>query len=66
MAYPQVGSKKQRTCATCQYWSGKGQARAENANFFKISSDATGTCNETGFQRKWYQSCGDHEFRNDF
>ncbi len=66
MGYPQTGCKKNRTCATCQFWSGKGQARVDSVNFFKISSDASGKCNITGFTKKWNQCCSDHEFRNDF
>lgn len=61
-----VCNKRDHSCATCQYWSGKNQVRVTGVNFFKISRDAVGICNLTGFTRKYNLSCGKHEKRNDF
>lgn len=61
-----LGNKRDHVCATCQYWSGKGQATVKNTNFYEIRRDAVGVCNLTGFTRKYNLSCGKHEKRNDF
>ena len=47
-----LGNKHDRSCATCQFWSGKNQVCVTGANFFKITRDATGVCNLTGLWQK--------------
>ncbi len=60
------GNKNAHNCYTCQYWSGKGYVRVCDASHVEVRRDATGTCNLTGFTKKYWQSCGDHEKRHDF
>ena len=60
------GNKSARNCYTCQYWSGKCYVRVYSASMVEVDRNATGTCNLTGFTKKYRQSCGDHEKRHDF
>lgn len=59
------GTKTARNCYTCQYWKGYS-VKVVSPNFVEYDQSEQATCNKTGFNKKAWMSCNQHEKRWDF
>lgn len=59
------GNKKSPNCYTCRYWTGC-KVKVRDKNFVEFDQSEEATCNLTGFKKKAWMHCSDHEKRWDF
>ncbi|MBE6572799.1 MAG: hypothetical protein E7652_00225 [Ruminococcaceae bacterium] len=59
-----LGSKKDKKCYTCRFWQGTSM-RVTGPQFLEYDQSEEAICNNTGFKKKAWSSCSDHEKRYD-
>ena len=58
------GHKDDRKCYTCRFWQGHSM-KVTSVHFVEYDQSEEAICNNTGFKKKAWSSCSDHEKRYD-
>ena len=60
-----IGSKRDRNCYTCRYWTGCS-VKVNSPHTVDYNHSEMATCNLTGMQKYAWNHCKDHDKRLDF